>query len=105
MIINKCKSFGAEKFIISRLIFNRKVEKSILEQVNYELLQLCLKNGYHFIHNSSIKKTVRMVHLYKDGLYLNNYGKDELANNFVDNIDSFSLENIFQMNDFRTDNV
>ena len=56
MIINKCKSFGAEKFIISRLIFNRKVEKSILEQVNYELLQLCLKNGYHFIHNSSIKK-------------------------------------------------
>ena len=46
-----------------------------------------------------------MVHLYKDGLHLNNYGKDELANNFVDNIDSFSLENIFQMNDFRTDNV
>ena len=27
------------------LIFNRKVKRSILEQVNYGLLQLCVKNG------------------------------------------------------------
>ena len=40
VIIDKCKSFGAQKFIISGLIFNRKVERSILELVNYELLQL-----------------------------------------------------------------
>ena len=64
-----------------------------------------LKMGTILFITLAQKKTVRMVHLYKDGLYLNNYGKDELANNFVDNIDSFSLENIFQMNDFRTDNV
>ena len=28
---------------------------------------------------------MRMVHLCKDCLYLNNYGKDELTNNFIDN--------------------
>ena len=49
----------------------------------------CLKNGYHFIDNSNISNTVRMVHLYKDGLHLNNYGKDESANNFIDALDFF----------------
>ena len=103
MIIDKCKSFRIQKFIISSLIFNRKVERSILEQVNYELLQLCLKNRYHFIDNSSINNTVRMVHLYKDDLHLNNFGKDELANNFIDNIYSFLWENIFQMSEIWID--
>ena len=74
--------------------------ESVLEQVNYELLQLCVKNGYHFIDNSSINNTVRMVHLYKNGLHLNNYGKDKLANSFIDNIGIFLRENIFQMSDF-----
>ena len=46
-----------------------------------------------------------MVHLYKDGLHLNNYGKDELENKFIDNIDSFLRENIFQMNDCWIDSV
>ena len=30
-----------------------------------------------------------MVNLHKDDLHLNNYGKHELANNFIDNMDSF----------------
>ena len=55
--IEKCKSFEVQKFIISGLSFNRKVERSTLEQVNYELLQSCLKNGYHFRDNSSINNT------------------------------------------------
>ena len=79
MIIDKCKSFGIKKFNISGLIFNRKAERSILKQVNYELRQLSVKNEYHFIGNSSISNTVRMVHLCRDGLHLNNYAKDELA--------------------------
>ena len=79
MIIDKCKSFGIQKFNISGLIFNRKVERSILKPVNYELLQLSVKNEYHFIGNSSISNTVRMVHLCRDGLHLNNYAKDGLA--------------------------
>ena len=41
-----------------------------------------------------------MVHLYKDCLRLNNYGKDELENHFTDNINSFFTGNIFQMSDF-----
>ena len=36
-----------------------------------------------------MNNTVRVVHLYKDGLHLNNYGRHELANNFIDNINSF----------------
>ena len=55
MISDKCKSLGVHMFV-SGLIFHRKVERSILKQVNHELLQLCLKNVYHFIDNSSIKK-------------------------------------------------
>ena len=89
MIIEKCKSFGVQKFTISDLIFNCKVERSISDQVNYELLQTYVKNGYHFIDKSSINNTVRMVNLHKDNLHLNNYGKHELANNFIDNMDSF----------------
>ena len=45
-----------------------------------------LKISYHYIDNSSINNTVQMVYLYKDGLHLNNYGKDELANNLIDSI-------------------
>ena len=45
-----------------------------------------------------------MVHLYKDGLHLNNYGKDEI-NNFIDNIDSFLQEIFLQMIDFWIGNV
>ena len=37
-----------------------------------------------------------MVHLYKDGLHLKNYGKDEFANNFIDNIESFLGEKFFE---------
>ena len=33
-----------KKIIISGLILNSKVEISFLEQVNYELLQFCVKN-------------------------------------------------------------
>ena len=84
---------------------NPKLERSILKQVNYELQQLYLKNEYYFIGNSSINNTVRMIHLCKNGLYLNNYGKDELANNLVDNIDSFLQENIFQISNFWIDSV
>ena len=64
LIIGKCKSSGV------------KVKRSILEHVNYELLQLCVKNEYHFIDNMNINNTARMVHLYKNGFDLNNYGKD-----------------------------
>ena len=46
-----------------------------------------------------------MVHLYNDGLHLNNYEKDELANNFIDYIDSFLRKNIFQMSEFWLDSV
>ena len=63
MIIDKCKSFEVQKIIIPGLIFNRKVERSILKQVNYELQQLCVKNGYHFIDNSNISNTVQMIDL------------------------------------------
>ena len=45
-----------------------------------------LKISYHYIDNFSINNTVQMVYLYKDGLHLNNYGKDELGNNFIDSI-------------------
>ena len=76
-----------------------------MEQINYELLQLCVKSGYHFIDNSKTNNTVQMVDLYKDNLHLHNYGKDELANNFIDNTDSFLRESIFWMSAFWTDSV
>ena len=104
MISNKCKSFGVHMFF-SGLIFHRKVERSILEQVNHELLQLCLKNVYHFIDSSSINKTVRLIHLYEDDLHLHSHGKNEFANNFIDNIDSFLREFFFQISDFWIDSV
>ena len=63
-------------------------------------MQLCVKNEYHFIDNSSINNTLLMFHPCKDGLHLSNYGKNELANNFIDNIDRFLWENIFQMSSF-----
>ena len=104
MISDKCNSLGVYMFI-SGLIFHRKKERSVWKQVNHELLQLCLKNVYHFIDNSSINKTVRLIHLYKDGLHLHSYGENEFANNFIDNIDSFLLEFFFQISDFWIDSV
>ena len=37
-----------------------------------------------------------MVHLYKDGFHFKNYGKDEFANNFIDNIEIFLPEKVFE---------
>ena len=90
--------WSSKHYYFIGLIFNRKVERSILEQVNYGLIQLCVKNGYHFIDNS--KTNIAVVDLYKDSLYLNNYGKDELANNLINDVDSILWESIFRMIDF-----
>ena len=46
-----------------------------------------------------------MVHLHKDGLHLNNYGKAKLPNNFIDNIVIILRENIFEMSDFLIDSL
>ena len=48
---------------------------------------------------------MQKVNLYKDSLYLNDYGKDELEKNFIDNINNFLCENIFQMTGFWIDSV
>ena len=46
---------------------------------------------------------MQKVNLYKDGLHLNDYGKDELEKNFINNINNFLRENIFQMSSFWID--
>ena len=80
---------GAENVFISSITFCERVDPV---KWNEMLRNECSKNGFTFIDNNDI------AHLWKDGLHLNEFGKTTLAQNFIDNVNSFLCR------DFRLNN-
>ena len=89
-----CMKQGAEKVFISSITFCERVDPDRINRVNEMLRNECSKNGFTFIANNDINK----AHLWKDGLHLNEFGQTTLAQNFIDNVNSFLCR------DFRPNN-
>ena len=47
--------------------------------------RVCLENGYHYIENGNVYEN----DLFKDGLHLQNSSKNNLAQNFIVNLQTY----------------
>ena len=81
-----CVKYGATSVFISSIIRNRNHRKQLLiDELNAKLKQKCETQGFIFIEHNNI----RIDHLWKDGIHLNEPGKEILANNFIDYLNDF----------------
>ena len=87
-----CKEYGINNICISSILSGRskKFKLSVIF-VNNKLESLCKQVGFHFIRNDNIiyeKPTHAYKGLfYKDGLHLNDDGREILMMNFIDYLD------------------
>ena len=59
----------------------------LIQQVNCSLREQCVLNGFRFISNDNISR----IHLWKDGIHLDDSGTIILAGNFIDFLNRFIL--------------
>ena len=81
----KCKSSGVKKAFISGVVRNNRINDFTTQEVNRKIYDDCQKEDYSFIINDGIGNN----DLFKDGLHLLVSGKQNLANKFVFNTNSF----------------
>ena len=84
-IAEKCKSSGVKNVFISAMVKNNRINDFIIQEVNRKIYDDCQKEDYSFIINDGIGNN----DLFKDGLHLLVSGKQNLANKFVFNTNSF----------------
>ena len=81
----KYKSSGVKKAFISGIVRNNRINEFTTQEVNRKIYDDCQKEDYSFIINDGIGNN----DLFKDGLHLLVSGKQNLANKFVFNTNSF----------------
>ena len=84
----KCMSHGVSKVFVSKIVRNKRIPESLLEEVNEKISFMCKNNSFIFVDNSNISN----IHLFDDGLHLVELGRCILANNVIDRINNFLLE-------------
>ena len=77
-----CMKAEVKTVFVSSIVYCDRVEWNRIEKINEEIKILCAENNFVYIDNESVKS----IHLWRDGLHLNEDGKDIIANNFIDNI-------------------
>ena len=81
----KCKNNGVMKVFISGILKNNRINDFITQEVNRKIYDDCQKEDYSFIINDDIGSN----DLFKGGFHLLDSGKQNLANNFIFNINRF----------------
>ena len=81
----KCKSAGVTRILISGVVVNKKLTSAYFSSVNQRISNMCRDNSFVFIANNNIPTPS----LFRDGLHLLEIGKRILANNFIDNLNTF----------------
>ena len=81
----KCKEYNVETVFISGITYCRKIDKKRLDRMNKILKEESEKHGFIYIDNGKING----LHVWKDGIHLNENGKILLANNFIDSVNHF----------------
>ena len=84
-MVKKCRNFVVKQIFASGLVYTKKINIKILEDIYKKLISVFKEMHVHFID----KRIVRRFNLFKDGLHLLVSGKWFLANNFVDNGNNF----------------
>ena len=80
--VKVCKDAGVEKVFISSLLpMKDSMLNNYVNQVNRVLYDESLKNMFVLIRNDNIS-----VNLLHDNIHFNNFGRDRLANNFINYI-------------------
>ena len=76
---SKCMSFGVSKVILSRIVFNKRVANSFVDEANSKIISMCKHNSFEYINNGNISN----IHLFDDGHHLLQSSMCILANNFI----------------------
>ena len=86
----KCKSYGVNNIAISSILVRKNHEvNEVIKKVNNLLRPLCLEQGFTFICNSTIAKTM----LWHDGLHVTNEITNMLSNTFLQYFKKVPLRN------------
>ena len=91
---NKCVRNGVKKVLISSIVKCRRVDESRIININTMLKEKCQNYDFIYLDNDNIED----IHLWKDGLHLNDQGKIILARNFIDYINDFLDKNFYYLN-------
>ena len=75
----KCRNYNVRNFLLSELVYTKRVELSVL---HLKLVELCSQYGVIYIDNRNIFG----MNLYQDNLDLLHSGKRILLNNFISNL-------------------
>ena len=87
----KCANFGSEVLISSILTKRNARLNSVIRKINDELQELWKKYNFNYISNDEIGRSF----LCDDGVHLSDNGMNNLAGNFVNNINSTIFKRIF----------
>ena len=71
-----------ENILLSGLVYTKRVELSVPENLHLKLVELCLQYGVIYIDN----RNIHGMYLYQDNLHLLPFGKRILLNNFISNL-------------------
>ena len=82
VIIKKCCNYNVRNILLSGLVYTKKVELFVLENLHLKLVELCSQYGVIYIDNRNIYG----MHLYQDNLHLLHSGKRILLNNSISNL-------------------
>ena len=75
-------NYNVRNILLSGLVYTKRVELSVLENLHLKLVELCSQYGVIYIDNRNIYG----MHLYQDNLHLLHSGKRILLNNFISNL-------------------
>ena len=83
-----CTDLGVKEIVISSIFPKNNIALTrLIRQVNDSSREQCVLNEFGFIPNDSISRT----HLWNDGVYLEDFGTNILAGNFVYFLNRFVL--------------
>ena len=87
-MIKKCRNYNVRNIFLSALVYTKRVDLSVLENLHLKLVKLCSQYGVIYIYNRNIYG----MHLSQDNLHLLHSGKRKiLLNNFISNL-NFLME-------------
>ena len=91
VMVKKCREFNVKNIFLSGLVYNKRTELSLLENLHLRIVELCSKNGIMYVDNRNIYG----MHLYHDKLHLLPSGKRILINNFISNLTFLTQKQVY----------
>ena len=91
-MVKKFREFNVKNILLSGLVYNKRTELSLLENLHLRIMELCSQNGIMYVHN---RNNIYGMHLYHDKLHLLHSGKRILINNFISNLNFLTQKQVY----------